>query len=238
MEPSYFDGIDNVFIHFDDKDGLYHGGQSLTGKIKILVKETTKIRHVKLLLTSRVKIKWVDVENGSTINYEELDFPLNEEIIIHEAVKSDVYSKWFYPGNKEFSFKYPLPAGLPYSLDGSKYGRIEYKCKTVVTVGNGKTSESMEEEFFIRSRTPRDEEALIELASLNYPKKNVEYGRVGGGCLSKPSVVEICLNLDKTMFKQGEKVEDTHLVYRHFFVSFFPNVCYLPVKILIRFFEA
>ena len=177
MEPSYFDGIDNVFIHFDDKDGLYYGGQFLTGKIKVLVKDTTKIKHIKLYLSSKVKIKWIDVENGSTLTYEELDFPLNETIVIHESKKSDVYSKWLYPGNKTFNFKFKLPETLPYSLDGSKYGRIEYKCKAVVTVGNGKTSESMDEEFFIRSRLPSIEEKLVEMEAANFPLKNVEYGR-------------------------------------------------------------
>ena len=47
-----------------------------------------------------MRIKWIDVENGSQINYEELDFPVNETLTIHEARREDEYSKWLYPGDR------------------------------------------------------------------------------------------------------------------------------------------
>ena len=84
---SYFDGIDNVFVHFDDKDGLYEGGQALSGTIKILVKSATRIKEVKLYIQGRVRIKWIEVENGSNVPYEEIDFPLNDVVLIHSANK-------------------------------------------------------------------------------------------------------------------------------------------------------
>ena len=144
MEPSYFDGVDNVMILFDDKDGLFEGGQPLSGKIRVIVTSVTRIRNIKLYITGRMRIKWIDVENGSQINYEELDFPVNETLTIHEARREDEYSKWLYPGDRTYRFSYKLAAELPYSLDG-KYGTIGYKAKAVVMIANGKTSESMEQ---------------------------------------------------------------------------------------------
>ena len=91
-----------------------------------------------------MRIKWIDVENGSQINYEELDFPVNETLTIHEARREDEYSKWLYPGDRTYRFSYKLAPELPYSLDG-KYGTIGYKAKAVVMIANGKTSESMEQ---------------------------------------------------------------------------------------------
>ena len=206
MEPSYFDGIDNVFIHFDDKDGLFEGGQKLSGRINILVKETTRIRDIKLYVTGRLRIKWIDVEGGANVNFEELDFPINETIIIHEMDRNDEYSKWLFPGNKTFRFSYPLEKTLPYSLEG-KYGTIAYKAKAVVMIANGKTSESMEEDFFVRSRPPQLEENLLTMASLKAPLDNVEYGKVGSGCFSTAKRnIEIGIKIPKPIFKQGEKV--------------------------------
>ena len=83
MEPSYFDGVDNVMILFDDKDGLFEGGQPLSGRIRVIVTSVTRIRNIKLYITGRMRIKWIDVENGSQINYEELDFPISETLTIH-----------------------------------------------------------------------------------------------------------------------------------------------------------
>lgn len=220
MEPSYFDGIDNVYIHFNDKDGLYEGGQPLAGQIKILVKSTTRIKSIKLYISSRMRIKWIDVEGGSTITYEELDFPLNETITIREANKQDPYSQWMYPGEQSFKFSFKLPKELPYSLDGSKYGSIYYKAKAVVLIANGKTSESMDEDFFIRSRPPKMEENLIEMAARNLPLQNVEYGDIGGGCFSKPSHVEILVKLTKSVYKQGEKV--------HYVICRWLEQCLIP----------
>ena len=206
MEPSYFDGIDNVFIHFDDKDGLFEGGQKLSGKINVLVKETTRIRDIKLYVTARLRIKWIDVEGGANVNFEELDFPINETIIIHEMNRNDEYSKWLFPGEKVFRFSYPLEKTLPYSLEG-KYGTITYKAKAVVMIANGKTSESMEEDFFVRSRPLQLEENLMTIASLKAPLENVEYGKVGSGCFSTAKRnIEIGIKIPKPIFKQGEKV--------------------------------
>ena len=206
MEPSYFDGIDNVFIHFDDKDGLFEGGQKLSGNINVLVKSTTRIRDIKLFVTGRLRIKWIDVEAGANVNFEELDFPVNETIIIHEMNRNDEYSKWLFPGEKTYRFSYRLEPTLPYSLEG-KYGTIAYKAKAVVMIANGKTSESMEEDFFVRSRPPQLEESLLTMASLKAPLENVEYGKVGSGCFSKAQRnIEISLKIPKPIFKQGEKV--------------------------------
>ena len=231
MEPSYFDGIDNVFIHFDDKDGLFEGGQKLSGKINILVKETTRIRDIKLYVTGRLRIKWIDVEGGANVNFEELDFPINETIIIHEMNRNDEYSKWLFPGNKTFRFSYPLEKTLPYSLEG-KYGTIAYKAKAVVMIANGKTSESMEEDFFVRSRPPQLEENLLTIASLKAPLDNVEYGKVGSGCFSTAKRnIEIGIKIPKPIFKQGEKVYISACTIKSFF---FKKLDSIMVRLLVH----
>ena len=111
-----------------------------------------------------------------------------------------------YPGSKSYRFSYLLPKDLPYSLDGSKYGRIEYKAKAVVLMGNLKTSESMDEEFFLRSQLRPSDEAQIMAASKKLPLENVQYGRLGGGCFSKPFFLEVLLRLPHSVYYQGAMV--------------------------------
>ena len=38
------------------------------------------------------------------------------------------------------------------------------------------------------------------------PLQNVEYGRVGGGCLARPATAEVFLALDRSLYKQGQRV--------------------------------
>merc|ERR1712203_1320151 len=95
---------------------------------------TTRIRDIKLFVTGRLRIKWIDVEAGANVNFEELDFPVNETIIIHEMNRNDEYSKWLFPGEKTYRFSYRL--------------------------------ESMEEDFFVRSRPPQLEESLLTIQVL------------------------------------------------------------------------
>ena len=38
------------------------------------------------------RVKWIDVEGGANVTYEEIDFPLNEVIIIKEANKEVIWS--------------------------------------------------------------------------------------------------------------------------------------------------
>ena len=89
------------------------------------------------------------------------------------------------------SFRYQLPFDLPYSLDGSRYGRIEYKSKAEVLIPNSYPIESLEEEFFIHSRDSTEEEEAQVAQELSLPKENTEYGSVGGGCFARKSHIEV-----------------------------------------------
>ena len=114
--------------------------------------------------------------------------------------------QWLYPGRHSYKFRYKLPAALPYSLDGSKYGRIEYKAKATVLIGNGKISESLEEEFFLRSRPGAAEEARIRATASSLPRENVEYGTIGGGCFSKESL-SLSLSIQTSKPEQNGNVD-------------------------------
>ena len=202
------DGIENVFIRFEDKDGFYEAGQMLSGKIVVLVKSTTHFGGVRLYLSGTMKIKWMEVEAGAYVPYEEHEILLSEMIkIVNPDKRKDKNALWIFPGRHEYRFDYLLPTNLPYSLDGSKYGRIEYKTKAEVIITPLISVESLEEEFFIHSKHDPDDEAKLEKVGLSLPKENVEYGDLGGNCFVKKSQAEIFLKIEKSMSKQGQKIK-------------------------------
>ena len=206
----YIYGIDNVFIRFDDNDGMYEAGQTLTGKIVVFVKSTTHFGGIRLLISGNMMIKWMEVEAGSYIPYEEHEILLSEKIkVFNPDKKIDSNSMWIFPGRHEYPFEYKLPTNLPYSLDGSKYGRIEYKTKAEVIVTPFKIVESLEEEFFIHSRSEADVENKLNMLENTLPKENVEYGTLGGSCFVPKSRAEVYLKLQKSVYKQGQRIKAT-----------------------------
>jgi len=118
----------------------------------------------------------------------------------------DPTARWIFPGRHIYNFQYKLPDKLPFSLDGSKYGRIEYKSKAEVMVPGINPVESLEEEFFIVSRNPPEIEALQQQVGDNFPRENVEYGVLGGGCFVKKSRVELFIRLEHNVYKQGQYI--------------------------------
>ena len=166
----------------------------------------TPIGGIKLIIQGKMRIKWMELEGGSMISHEEHEILLNGDKFVFKPDFKDTYSKWLYPGRHEYKFAYDLPITMPYSLDGSKYGRIEYKSKAEVIVMNSKPVESLEEEFFIHSKSEDGvEEEYLELEK-TLPKQNVEYGSLGGGCFVKKSQAEIFLELPRNMYRQGQKI--------------------------------
>lgn len=205
--PKYIYGIDNVLIRFDDKDGFYEAGQVLSGKVIVSVSSTTSFAGVQLKLTGTLKIKWMEMEAGSMIPFEEFQMLLNDKVDIFRVNRKKPQEAWIFPGKHVYDFRYQLPFDLPYSLDGSRYGRIEYKSKAEVLIPNSYPIESLEEEFFIHSRDSREEEDAQMAQELSLPKENTEYGSVGGGCFSRKSHIEVHMKLDRSVYKQGQHIK-------------------------------
>jgi len=205
--PKYIYGIDNVLIRFDDKDGFYEAGQVLSGKVIVSVSSTTSFAGVQLKLTGTLKIKWMEMEAGSMIPFEEFQMLLNDKVDIFRVNRKKPQEAWIFPGKHVYDFRYQLPFDLPYSLDGSRYGRIEYKSKAEVLIPNSYPIESLEEEFFIHSRDSAEEEELQMAQELSLPKENTEYGSVGGGCFARKSHIEVHIKLDRSVYKQGQHIK-------------------------------
>ena len=129
-----------------------------------------------------------------------------ENMEIFKVNMRDPTARWIFPGRHIYNFQYKLPDKLPFSLDGSKYGRIEYKSKAEVMVPGINPVESLEEEFFIVSRNPPEIEALQQQVGDNFPRENVEYGVLGGGCFVKKSRVELFIRLEHNVYKQGQYI--------------------------------
>ena len=85
------------------------------------------------------------------IPFQEYERIFNDVKSVFKPNQKDPIKKWLHPGKHEYKFSYQLPRSIPYSIDGAKYGQIEYKSKAEVNVLNSRRVESLEEEFFIHS---------------------------------------------------------------------------------------
>lgn len=198
-----------MVIYWDDNDGEYNAGQLLTGRIEVFVLKTTSFRGIRLKLTGTMRIKWVEMEAGSAIPYEEFESLVYENLDIFTPNLRDRDARWIFPGKHTYKFSYRLPVDIPYTLDGSRYGRVEYKSKAELLIPASNPVESQEEEFILRSRPEPKVEA--ELAALEgvLPRENAEYGRLGGGCFAKTQHVELFIKLDRSVYKQGQLIRPT-----------------------------
>ena len=66
-----------------------------------------------------MRIKWVEIENGSIIPFEEFQNLIYENLEVFIPDMKDPDARWIFPGKHHFEFKYKLPEKLPYSMDGS-----------------------------------------------------------------------------------------------------------------------
>jgi len=206
MAENHKDGVDNLVISWADDDGEFNAGQLLTGKIEVFVLKTTSFRGIRLKLTGTLRIKWTEMEAGSTIPYEEFESLLYENLDIFTPNLRDKDARWIFPGKHVYKFSYKLPTDIPYTLDGSRYGRVEYKSKAELLIPAANPVESQEEEFILRSRCLPQDEAEQQKQEGILPRENVEYGVLGGGCFAKPQHVELFIKLDRSVYKQGQVI--------------------------------
>ena len=118
----------------------------------MFVLKTTSFRGIRLKLTGTLRIKWTEMEAGSAIPYEEFESLLYENLDIFTPNLRDKDARWIFPGKHVYKFSYKLPTDIPYTLDGSRYGRVEYKSKAELLIPAANPVESQEEEFILRSR--------------------------------------------------------------------------------------
>ena len=64
-----------------------------------------------------MRVKWFEIEAGSTIPYEEYDNLIHEYLEVFTPNLRDPDAKWIFPGQHEYAFSYKLAKELPYSLD-------------------------------------------------------------------------------------------------------------------------
>ena len=76
----------------------------------------------------------MEMEAGSAIPYEEFESILYENLDIFTPNLRNPDARWIFPGKHVYKFSYQLPTDIPYTLDGSRYGRVEYKSKAELLI--------------------------------------------------------------------------------------------------------
>ena len=76
----------------------------------------------------------MEMEAGSAIPYEEFESILYENLDIFTPNLRNPDARWIFPGKHVYKFSYQLPTDIPYTLDGSRFGRVEYKSKAELLI--------------------------------------------------------------------------------------------------------
>ena len=96
-----------------------------------------------------MNIYWRKVENGTNLEYAEIEDYLDEDLLVWAPKLNRKDDLWMFPGQHTYEFEYELPIDLPDTLEDSRFGEVSYYCKASVYMTHQRVSHSMEEPFYI-----------------------------------------------------------------------------------------
>ena len=86
--------------------------------------------------------------------------------------------EYLYVGTHEYPFSFQLPVDLPETLEDSRYATISYTAKSTIYMTLGRTSSSMEENFYVQALPDPSVPKPLEV---DLPKENTVYETISGG---------------------------------------------------------
>jgi len=198
------DGIDNIYISFDKHELKFRAGEVITGKIVVIVDETTPTRGVLLVVKGVMNIFWREIVNGGNVDFAEIEDYLDEKIKVWIPNKKNKEEQWLFPGTHEYPFNYTLPIDIPESMgEDSKYGKINYTIKASILLPRGETTNSMEDTFYVAAvpdpSVPKPHEDDL-------PKENCTYAKIPGTCFMGRTDVELYMKLEKNVYQLGDEI--------------------------------
>ncbi|GJQ81947.1 hypothetical protein Trydic_g20413 [Trypoxylus dichotomus] len=191
-------------IIFDNPDNTYFAGDTVSGRIQLVLDKPIQLRGIHLQLRGAAEVKWTEKERNSgdgntevrTVIYraEEEYFKTKSYCVgslLHEPITLP-------PGTHIYAFSMALPANVPSSFEG-KHGSIRYIAKfTIETPWSW--CQQTKTEFTVIS--PHD---LTKFPKLLSPAK-VQDERYYCCCCCKSVHQTSILMVPKTGYVSGEKI--------------------------------
>lgn len=159
-------GVQNLQIIFDNPTAVYMPGQTVTGRVLIVVNDSVKIRSVKLKFKGEAKNSWTEQEsrrddNGETQNYS-VKYDADDEYFENKStLVGGGGDSHLEEGEHVYPFSVSLPFQLPSTFNG-EFGHVRYVAKVVIDIPWGKDKEQ-EKTFIVNSPLNlNDEPSLAE----------------------------------------------------------------------------
>ncbi|XP_065219645.1 arrestin domain-containing protein 3-like [Planococcus citri] len=184
-------GVAKFCVVFDKSDPIYYPGETMTGRVELVLNSTMKIEGIKLKLKGRAKCEWSESHSKSRVFRSSETYLKNEQTFVEEReAKMLQAKKYVYP------FAVMIPSKAPSSFK-SHYGEISYYGKAKIIIPHG---------FDYKKRTRF---TIISPLDLNlYPQLRTTYKEEKSKmfcclwCASGP--LTMVVNLPKTGFATSE----------------------------------
>ncbi|XP_055861116.1 arrestin domain-containing protein 3-like [Biomphalaria glabrata] len=127
-------------INFEPKQGVFTAGAVVRGTVKLELRDTMKMRAVRMTCLGKACVHWSEVENvghrGGRQRVETVEYTADEEYFqfrfqLWPKENSPEESNSLGPGQHTFPFQLMLPSDLPPSFEGA-YGFVRYWAKATI----------------------------------------------------------------------------------------------------------
>ena len=107
--------VDFFQIFLDNKHGVYFAGDTIRGELNLILKESLRIKKLKLELKGSGRVNWIETRSGGNINFTEtvcaeekyIDCKIN---LLARFSKDECFLE---VGDHLYPFEIRLPENLP-----------------------------------------------------------------------------------------------------------------------------
>ncbi|CAI6347107.1 unnamed protein product [Macrosiphum euphorbiae] len=135
-------GVENVQIIFDDPTAVFTPGQTITGRVLIVISSSVKIKNIKLKFRGEANVRWTETKSRTRTQTRNNNRGENHSVSYH-AREEYFKNKFFLVGAKGesqlevgeyvYPFNFSLPHELPSTFKGV-YGKVFYIAKVKINI--------------------------------------------------------------------------------------------------------
>lgn len=198
-------------VQLDQPNRVFYPGETVSGRIKLHLKEHSKIKELRLECRGEAYVNWPEYSGSHTrYHYNRERFFSTMAVILGEGKnkKNGMNSPTFISeGSYRFSFKFVIPDKyLPTSFEG-RHGNIRYWARAVIERGLGKKKIKTKPAQFLIG----DYVALEDFEDVSDPVIEEDSRTLGWSCMASGTLV-IRAEIDRGGFKQGDDINISVLV--------------------------
>lgn len=139
--------LETFLVEFDNPSAIYFAGQTVNGRVLVVLTQPMKMRGIRLHFTGRAYTHWTETRtyyvtvNGKsesrteTVTYSDCEMYINAGVTLWGKLPGATGdSPFMQPGSYQLPFTFTIPPNCPSSFEGT-WGHIRYVCKVNESFG-------------------------------------------------------------------------------------------------------